>query len=74
MEKRPTCREVERRIGVEITEKFLEALDRRVIPWEQPWLKRESDYYGASGKPYGVLNSLLLWLGGQQAGEFVTVD
>lgn len=74
MEKRLTCREVERRIGVEITEKFIEALDRRVIPWEQPWLKRESDYYGASGKPYGFLNSLLLWLGGQQAGEFVTVD
>ena len=57
----------------DLTDKFVKALSEGTIPWEKPWVCSESGYIGSSGKPYGVLNTILCFLAGHEPGEFVTL-
>ena len=44
-----------------VTERILEELEQGVVPWEKPWTGvRNGAYSRASGKPYSILNQLLL--------------
>lgn len=69
-----TAKDIEKNICRDLTDKFLTALDKGEIPWEKPWVCSESGYIGSSGKPYGVLNSILCAMNGHEAGEFVTYN
>lgn len=53
----------------EITEKITEQLRNGCVPWEQPWFGVSGAVSYATGRPYSLLNRLLL-LG--ESGEFLT--
>lgn len=53
----------------EITDRIISELESGVIPWEKPWAGVSSGAIShATGKPYSLLNQILL----QQPGEYVT--
>ena len=44
-----------------ITEKIIKELENGKIPWNRPWTgTRAGAYSGATGKPYSLLNQMLL--------------
>lgn len=56
-----------------VTERFIEQMKKGIIPWERPWLTpRGIDRTGAwsrsTGKPYSLLNQMLL----PEPGEYAT--
>ncbi len=51
-----------------ITDRIIAALESGTIPWHKPWACTSGAISRATGKPYSVLNQLLL----PQAGEYVT--
>lgn len=52
-----------------VTERILEELEQGVVPWEKPWTGvRNGAYSRATGKPYSILNQLLL----RESGEYLT--
>ena len=58
-----------------VTDRIIAELEKGIIPWERPWTGvREGAYSRATGKPYSLLNQLLLgkpgeWLTYKQAQE-----
>lgn len=53
-----------------ITETIIEELEKGVIPWRCPWsVGRQGCYSYSTGKPYSLLNTLLL---GGVSGDYVT--
>ena len=45
----------------QITKSIIEQLDQGIIPWERPWFGTiDGPTSGASGKPYSLLNQMLL--------------
>lgn len=52
-----------------ITNKFIEALEQDKIPWRRPWNVDELAMNHATGKPYSLVNQMLL--GG---GEYLTFE
>lgn len=77
-------REVEKKILTQLTERFIDALESgNEIPWHKPWIMSKHHrtnyacglgYIGSSGVEYGLLNSIMLYLNGHEAGEFVTLN
>lgn len=53
----------------QITAKIIEQLQNGTVPWEQPWFGSSGAISYATGRPYSLLNRLLL-LG--ESGEFLT--
>ncbi|GHU77525.1 hypothetical protein AGMMS49992_25660 [Clostridia bacterium] len=50
-----------RELYEEITNNIISQLDQGVIPWERPWFGTvDGPRSGASGKPYSILNQLLV--------------
>ena len=52
----------------EITRRIMEQLEQGVIPWQKPWIGNSSAISHVTGKPYSLLNQLLLG----RPGEYVT--
>ena len=52
----------------QITDRIIAELEKRTIPWNKPWNCSSGAISRATGKPYSILNQLLL----PKAGEYVT--
>ena len=53
-----------------VTDRIIAELEKGIIPWERPWTGvRDGAYSRATGKPYSLLNHLLL---GGRTGEYLT--
>ena len=52
-----------------VTDRIIAALEKGTVPWKQPWSGSCGCISYATGKPYSLLNHLLL---GGKAGEYVT--
>ena len=52
----------------EITNRIMEQLENGIIPWEKPWISTRNAVSHATGKPYSLLNQMLLG----RPGEYVT--
>lgn len=53
-----------------ITSKIIENLEKGIIPWKKPWIGVKGAYNRVSGKPYSMLNQMLL----KQEGEYLTFN
>ena len=52
-----------------VTDRIIEELERGIIPWEKPWAGTPDGAISyATGKPYSVLNQMLLG----KPGEYLT--
>jgi len=66
-------------IYAEITNRIIDQMEQRTIPWQKPWVASGSCVSYATGKPYSLLNQMLLGRPGeyatfkqiQQAGGYV---
>ena len=52
----------------EITNRIIDQLDSGVIPWQKPWIASGSAVSHITGKPYSLLNQMLLG----RSGEYIT--
>ena len=52
----------------QITDRIIAELEKGTVPWHRPWSCSSGSISRATGRPYSVLNQLLL----PQAGEYVT--
>ena len=52
----------------EITRRIMEQLEQGMIPWRKPWIGSSSAISHVTGKPYSLLNQMLLG----RPGEYVT--
>ena len=52
----------------QITDRIIAELEKGTVPWKKPWSCSSGAISRATGRPYSVLNQLLL----PQAGEYVT--
>ena len=52
----------------EITRRIIEQLEQGMIPWQKPWIDSSSAISHVTGKPYSLLNQMLLG----RPGEYVT--
>ena len=51
-----------------VTNRIMDQLDRGIIPWHKPWIASGSAVSHITGKPYSLLNQMLL----NKPGEYVT--
>ena len=54
----------------EVTNRIMEQLENGLIPWRKPWVASGSCVSHATGKPYSLLNQMLLG----RPGEYVTFN
>ena len=54
----------------EVTNRIMEQLENGIIPWEKPWISAGNAVSHATGKPYSLLNQMLLG----RPGEYVTFN
>lgn len=52
----------------EITNRIISEMENGVIPWRKPWVARGAAISHTTGKPYSLLNQMLLG----KAGEYIT--
>ena len=52
----------------EVTNRIMEQLENGIIPWEKPWISAGNAVSHATGKPYSLLNQMLLG----RPGEYIT--
>ena len=52
----------------EITDRIIAEMEQGIIPWEKPWIAAGRCVSHTTGKPYSLLNQMLLG----RAGEYVT--
>ena len=52
----------------EVTDRIIAQLENGIIPWQKPWIASGSAVSRATGKPYSLLNQMILGRGG----EYVT--
>ena len=43
-----------------VTERIVEQMEQGIIPWQKPWISNSKDISHATGKPYSLLNQLML--------------
>ena len=51
-----------------VTNRIMDQLDSGIIPWHKPWIASGSAVIHITGKPYSLLNQMLL----NKPGEYVT--
>ena len=44
----------------EITDRIITQMEQGIIPWTKPWIARGQAISSATGKPYSLLNQMLL--------------
>ena len=52
-------------IYAEVTNRIIEQLESGLIPWQKPWIASGSAVSRATGKPYSLLNQMILGRGGE---------
>ena len=58
-------------IFAEVTDRIIHELEKGIIPWEKPWTGTRSGAFSrVTGKPYSLLNQMLLG----KPGEYVTFE
>ncbi|MBP3657094.1 MAG: DUF1738 domain-containing protein [Clostridia bacterium] len=55
-------------IYAEVTSRIIDQMEQGIIPWQKPWIACGSAISHATGKPYSLLNQMILG----RAGEYVT--
>ena len=55
-------------IYAEITNRIMDQMNQGIIPWQKPWIASGSAISHTTGKPYSLLNQMLLG----RAGEYAT--
>ena len=55
-------------IYAEITSRMISEMENGVIPWQKPWMACGAAISHTTGKPYSLLNQMLLG----RAGEYLT--
>ena len=51
-----------------VTERIIEQMEQGIIPWQKPWISNGKAISHANGKPYSLLNQLMLG----RPGEYLT--
>ena len=51
-----------------VTDRIIEQMERGIIPWQKPWVSNSKAVSHATGKPYSLLNQMLLG----RPGEYLT--
>ena len=51
----------------EITDRIITQMQQGIIPWRKPWIARGQAISYATGKPYSLLNQMLLGRPGEYA-------
>ena len=51
-----------------VTERIIEQMEQGIIPWQKPWISNGKAISHATGKPYSLLNQMLLG----RPGEYLT--
>ena len=49
----------------EVTDRIMAQLENGIIPWQKPWIASGSAVSRATGKPYSLLNQMILGRGGE---------
>ncbi len=57
-------------IFAEVTDRIIEQLNQGIIPWQKPWIARGAAISHVTGKPYSILNQLML----RKPGEYLTYN
>jgi len=52
----------------EVTDRIIAQMENGIIPWQKPWVAAGSCISHVTGKPYSLLNQMMLG----KAGEYVT--
>ncbi len=52
-------------IYAEVTNRIIDQLESGVIPWQKPWIASGNAISRATGKPYSLLNQMILGRGGE---------
>ena len=55
-------------IYAEVTSRIIAQLDQGIIPWHKPWIRNSNAISHVSGKPYSLLNQMILG----KPGEYIT--
>jgi len=55
-------------IFAEITNRMIAEMENGIIPWRKPWMSAGAAISHTTGKPYSLLNQMLLG----RAGEYLT--
>ena len=51
-----------------ITDRIIAQMEQGIIPWQKPWISSGKAISHATGKPYSLLNQMLLG----RPGEYIT--
>lgn len=51
-----------------VTDRIITQMEQGIIPWQKPWISAGTAVSHATGKPYSLLNQMLL----QRPGEYIT--
>ena len=54
----------------EVTDRIVAEMEKGIIPWEKPWIAYGNCVAHTTGKPYGLLNQMLLG----RPGEYITFN
>lgn len=57
-------------VYAEVTARIIEQLEQGIIPWRKPWITSGAAISHSTGKPYSLLNQILL----TKPGEYVTFN
>ena len=52
-------------IYAEVTSRIISQMEQGIIPWQKPWIASGSAVSRATGKPYSLLNQMILGRGGE---------
>ena len=52
-------------IYAEVTNRIIDQLESGIIPWQKPWIASGNAISRATGKPYSLLNQMILGRGGE---------
>ena len=55
-------------IFASVTDRIITQMEQGIIPWQKPWISAGTAVSHATGKPYSLLNQMLL----QRPGEYIT--
>ena len=53
-----------------ITDRMIAEMEKGIIPWKRPWLSRGKAISHTTGKPYSLLNQMLLGREGEYSDSF----
>ena len=51
-----------------VTDRMIQQMEQGIIPWKKPWVSTSGAFSHTTGKPYSLLNQMLL----RHSGEYVT--